>query len=330
MKRSAGTYVQITREDLEYWLDAFFPPWKRVAGKTGIYHLYVGTNVAVKLSSTIGSKDEVMGRGLAGMQLALISTVTGQTLNKKAQGQSHFARTTNWSPNWRKGVEKMKEAYLKSKGFYDALALIEDRDKYQQDLLQRIEAIPGWQSQNIFMDFHRKVQEGGILSTAQVEVIVKAEKAPAPKPAASADDEALLAKMRDLYRAAQKDGNRWLVEFLTSVGQQVKSGRRLSEKQQQVLSKSFNQYGISLEKTGAFVPKQAKAKGSGRFNHTKWDRWRSKPGNGRWPGPWMFQFGPNGNDPTIYIKGTLAEAKKEAEKHADTLHYKGPIWLLPS
>lgn len=246
--RYAGTYVQITRDELEEWLDSvrLHHHWELKAGKAGVYLLPIGENVAVKLSSTIGTADDAMGRGQASMQLALVSLITNQVLNKKAQGQSHFARTTNWRKNWLEGVERMREAYQKAQGFYDALAVIEDREKYKRDLLARIEAIPGWQQNNLLSDFHGKVREGGILSIAQAEVVIRAEKAKpiAPKPAQGGGDEELLERMRNLYRAATRDGNRWLVEFLTSIGPQIKAGRPLSEKQMAALDRNFTQYGI--------------------------------------------------------------------------------------
>lgn len=184
------------------------------------------------------------------MQLALVSSLVKDNrgnpmvLNKKAQGQSHFARTLNWKTNWKTGIERMKDAYMKSKGFYDALAMIDDRNEYKITLLARIEAISGWQGNHMLSDFHTRVEAGGILTIAQAEVIGKAEhKAPAaPTPAASDSD--LLIRMRELYKAAKAKNDSWLLTFLTSVGQQVKSGREPTEKQMAVLTKNFASYRI--------------------------------------------------------------------------------------
>jgi hypothetical protein len=241
---TAGTYVQINRDDLEAWLDtlSLSHKWSLRPGAAGIYLLPVSENVGVKLSSTIGSKDDAMGRGMGSMQLALVSLVTGQVLNKKAQGQAHFARTSGWKKNWKEGFERMKEAYQKAQGFYDALALIEDREKYKREMLTRIEAISGWQQHHLLSDFYNRIQAGGILTTAQVEVIIKAEKAP-PKVMVP-DQKELLERMRTLWSAATRAGDRWLVEFLNSVGPQVKGGRALTEKQQVVLDKNFQRYRI--------------------------------------------------------------------------------------
>ena len=252
MKTAASTYVQISREELESWLGTLqlHSKWHLQQGKAGVYMLPLSDSVAVKLGSTIGTQDDAMGRGEASMQLALVSSLVKDNrgnpmvLNKKAQGQSHFARTLNWKTNWKTGIERMKDAYMKSKGFYDALAMIDDRNEYKITLLARIEAISGWQGNHMLSDFHTRVEAGGILTIAQAEVIGKAEhKAPAaPTPAASDSD--LLIRMRELYKAAKAKNDSWLLTFLTSVGQQVKSGREPTEKQMAVLTKNFASYRI--------------------------------------------------------------------------------------
>jgi hypothetical protein len=121
-----GTYVQLTRDEFEEWLtrDLGFSPseWRLKPGRGGVYQLFLSPTVAIEVNSTTGAQDAVMGRGNASMSLWLASRVNGKVLNKKAMGQSHFARTLNWRENWKKGVERMKDAYLKSKDFYDRLA----------------------------------------------------------------------------------------------------------------------------------------------------------------------------------------------------------------
>ena len=160
-------------------------------GKAGIYLIPLSDTVAVKLSSTIGTSDDAMGRGMASMQLALTSLITGQTLNRKAQGQGHFKRTTNWKTTWAKGFELMKDAYMKAQGFYDAIAAIEDRDKYKADILKKIESTPDWKNESILVDFHGKITQDGILTGKQLALLDKislekqnAPQRPGPTPAA--------------------------------------------------------------------------------------------------------------------------------------------------
>ena len=241
--QAAATYTPITRDELEDWLDRLpmYKKWKRAENKAGIYLLPLSDSVAVKLSSTIGRKDDVMGRGQASMNLALVSLITGYVLNKKAMGQAYFTRTQNWRSNWLKGIKNMKAAYDKAHGFYDALAAIEDRGKYQTDVLEAIEKIPGWEQNRMLADFHKRVDGGGILTVKQMAVLTKAQ---SQKPKAPAVDEKLLAQLRLLYSAVKRDSNQWMVDFVTSIGQQLKGGRQLSDKQQQILDKAFKQYRV--------------------------------------------------------------------------------------
>lgn len=248
-----GTYVQISRDDLEGWLDTLrlHGKWHRVTNKAGIYLLPLADSVAVKLSSTIGTSDDAMGRGQASMQLALVSLVTGQVLNKKAQGQNHFARTTNWKKNWAEGVERMRDAYKKSQGFYDALALIENRDKYKSDLLERIESNPEWRNNNVLVDFHDRVLQGGILTGKQVELLERLTKVrPAPAPVHVKEeaprDEGLYQRTRALYQEAHRNRDTWLEEFLRSVGPKLRDGIALSPRQLSVLEQNLGKYKLAM------------------------------------------------------------------------------------
>jgi len=56
--------------------------------------------------------------------------------------------------------------------------------------------------------------------------------------------EKLLERMRTLWTAATKAGDRWLIDFLNSAGPQLKAGRPLSEKQQAALERNFQRYRV--------------------------------------------------------------------------------------
>jgi len=183
----AANFVQISEDELDDWLNSL-PGlrWKKKSGTAGIFLAPLSRNVAIKLSSTIGTRAEAMGRGKASMNLALVSLVTDNVLNKKAMGQARFHRTTNWRKTWAEGVKRMEEAYLKSKGFYEALAVIKDRRKYQDDTLALIESIPGWQTDRMLADFRKNVFQGGILTERQMVAVEAAaaragKEPPAPK-----------------------------------------------------------------------------------------------------------------------------------------------------
>ena len=246
----ASTYVQISRDDLEEWLGTFRLHDKahRVTGKAGIYMLPFSETVACKLSSTIGTSDDAIGRGMASMQLALVSRITGQTVNKKAQGQSHFARTTNWKKNWAEGVERMRDAYTKSAGFYDALAAIKDRDAYRSEILEAIQSVPSWQNNSALSGFHATVSRDGILTFKQIDLmdsIIENETRKPPESPKPAGEDPIVAVMRSLYVKAKAANDDWTMNWLKDVANQVKSGRPLTPNQRALIDKKRDVYKVA-------------------------------------------------------------------------------------
>lgn len=240
-----GTYTQLTREDFEGWLtrDLGFSPseWRLKPGRGGVYQLFLSPTVAIEVNSTTGSQDAVMERGSASMSLWLASRVNGKVLNKKAMGQSHFARTLNWRDNWKKGVERMKDAYLKSKDFYDRLASIEDLDQYKRDTLALIESNDGWQNNTFLSDMHDKVQRGSILSEKQQAALAPRR---APTPAAAEDPR--IQGLRELWSRANRSQDKWTADFVRSIAEQLKAGRRLSPKQEALLDDKARFYAVRV------------------------------------------------------------------------------------
>jgi hypothetical protein len=251
-----GTYVQLTRDEFEEWLtrDLGFSPseWRLKPGRGGVYQLFLSPTVAIEVNSTTGAQDAVMGRGNASMSLWLASRVNGKVLNKKAMGQSHFARTLNWRENWKKGVERMKDAYLKSKDFYDRLASIEDLDQYKQDTLALIERDPNWQNDPFLSDMHDKVQRGSILSEKQQAAVERSAprqqaRPPAQEaPVAPAAEDPRLPALRELWVRARAARDEWTMDFAKSLGEQLKAGRRLSPRQVEVVESKAQQYGVRV------------------------------------------------------------------------------------
>lgn len=244
----ASTYTQISRDDLEDWLGdlPLYHKWSLKQGKAGVYLLPLSTTVAVKMSSTIGTSDDAMGRGQASMQLALVSLVTGQVINKKAQGQSHFARTTNWRKNWKDGFGRMKDAYTKAQGFYDALAAIEDRDRYKSETIKKIEFINGWRDDSMLSDLHSRVTQGGILTNKQLDMVDRLT-----NQSLVLKEDPMIQVLRDLYRAAKSTGNQWLMDFTKSVADQLKQGRSLSPKQIDVINNSRTKFKVANRATAS-------------------------------------------------------------------------------
>lgn len=171
----ATTFAQLTRQEFEDWLDSigFRNKWKIKDATGGIYQLYLSPFVAIEINSTTGSREEVRGRGAASMKLKLVSRMTGKVLNRKAQGQKYFARTTNWRKNWKKGVDRMNTAYLNSAGFYDAKAQEENEGEYKADTLTKIESVQGWEGQEFLSDLHAKVEKGKYLTQNQMAALDK-------------------------------------------------------------------------------------------------------------------------------------------------------------
>jgi hypothetical protein len=263
---AAGTYVQVSREELEQWLDSigFHGKWERDGRTAGVYILKVGPAVAVKLYSTIGSDDDAKGRGKSSMQLSLVSTVTGKTLNRKAQGQDHFKRTIGWRKTWAAGIETMKNAYLSSTDFYDAIAVIADRDAYRTDVLKDIETIPGWDNETDLIRLYRKVENGGVLVAHELEIITEAKRRPVPKTpdpqriqpsrlpgegvTHSSPDQAKEAKvqaLRQLWFLAKRSNDEWTMNFAEDIAKKwIREDRRLTGPQLRLIGEKLSQYGV--------------------------------------------------------------------------------------
>lgn len=249
MKTAAATYVEISREEFESWLDSLHHKWERVANKAGVYVVQLSESVGVHVSSSIGSANVGMGRGDAAVHMKLISTVTGKTLNKKALGQSRFNRTTNWRVNWKKGIESFNSAYMKAKDFYDKIAVV-DKDSYVEKWTEEVESIPNWESDTMLKSFHDQLAKGNILSDKQEKVIEMKKKRDSVQPSQPSSssapvDEDFLQKLREAYKRARARSDDWTMQFLTSIANQVKSGRGLSSKQQQIVEDKLRIYRVA-------------------------------------------------------------------------------------
>lgn len=246
-----SSFVEITREDMEDWMSSTGLRWERKSGSAGVYVLILSNLVGISVSSSVGSRDTAMGYAKGSMQMRLISRVTGRVLNKKAQGRSHFKRTTNWRATMQKAVDDFKSTYLKAQSFYDALAEIEDQKEYAADLISKIESFSGWESNNILKDFHEKLVSGKILTIKQRSLLERLTKGgggssrpSAPSAPDEPNNEELLQRMRALWVAAKRDNNTWLMDFTRSLADQLKNRGRLSDRQTQVLEKNLSRYRI--------------------------------------------------------------------------------------
>jgi hypothetical protein len=185
------SYVDISREELEDWLDSLPYIWTREPRMSGIYYIHLSDAVAIKLSSTQTASSGSMGYAEGSMKLSLVSLVTKQLLNKKDADRSHFKRTLNWKKTWKDGVEHWASVYKNAKDFYDRIAIVEDRAEYKRNLLKDIESVYGWDKNVFLSSMHEKVSNNSILTKAQEEAIAKFVKnrpivsRPAPMPPVS-------------------------------------------------------------------------------------------------------------------------------------------------
>lgn len=180
----ADKYVDITRKDVESWLNLFPYDWRRkplgLGGDfAGVYQILLSDKVAIDVSTTVTRSDSAMGRGEGSMQLRLTSLVTGETINKKAQGKSHFQRTVNWRDTVAEGVVGFIKEYMSKRDFYERIAA-DPRDqrgrpapavlqaaKVEKDLL-RVEGLLEVLFDNpILKTFRMQLQRGTALSSRQ-------------------------------------------------------------------------------------------------------------------------------------------------------------------
>lgn len=241
---AGSTYVQITREDLEKWLEGLPWKWSRVAGKAGIYHIHLSDHVAVKLSSTIGASDNAMGYADASMNLELVARSSGKILNRKARDRSHFKRTKNWQKTWFEGIQHWAEVYRPAAAFYDKIAQIDDRETYAKSFIEKIEAIPNWQTNEMLVGFRNKLLKGDVLSDKQEIEIEKAmkAKAPAPKRTFTPEQEKFLARLETLRQKADEANDTWLIGFLNNITRNIENNRPLTDPQKEALKKNLVKY----------------------------------------------------------------------------------------
>jgi hypothetical protein len=249
-REAAGTYVQLSREEFQDWLDSkgYRGKWKIKPGTSGVYLVPLSDTVWLYINSTTGKQEQVMGRGRAAMSMMLVSRTTDKVIlgAQKLMGQKHFKRTLNWRATWGKGLDRAKATYTKSQSFYDAVAEIADRDKYKIDMLHLIESVVGWDQDSFLLDMHSKVKRGGIITKGQTETIRGRESgAPmTPTPLHSVSTLNEIARLRELYAAARRSDDDWTMTFTQSLGEQLKRGRPLSPKQEKVLKDKYRRYRI--------------------------------------------------------------------------------------
>jgi hypothetical protein len=250
-----ATYVAITRDEFEEFLNTLNttpqrPAWVLKDNTAGVYLLHVekSERVAIRVSTSIGRHDEVVGVGKGAIHFALVSQINGSVLNKKAAGQSRVNRTQGWRKNCTKVIKNIVSAYLKASDFYEAIA---DREAYKSAVTGDIEAFPGWENHPELKNLHTLVSNGNIMNFRQRELLIDildagpAEEIARPQPKSepiTTPDQDFLAKLRRLYVAVKGTSSE---SFVASIGKQYKERGSLSPKQRDVIEQMFSRNRIS-------------------------------------------------------------------------------------
>jgi len=237
----AVTYVDISREELEEWLDSLGKKWTRDRSTAGIYLIHLSDNVAVKLSSTQTSSSSSVGYADASMKLSLVSLKTGQLLNKKDADRTHFKRTLNWKKTWKEGVAHWESVYDSAKGFYERIAVVEDRSEYKKTWMAKIESVPNWESQTFLSQLHEKLSKNSILSEAQEEAIVKFVKNLRTAPVQVEERPSVQSQYKEEWLSKIESVPNWQSQdFLSQIHEKVKKGLVLSQRQEEAILKFVN------------------------------------------------------------------------------------------
>lgn len=233
-------YVNITRHELEDWLDANFGSWSRVGNRAGLYLIELSERVAVKLSSTQKDAGGSVSKGNASMNLSLVSRVDGSLLNRKARDRKYFQRTKNWEKTWKKGVDHWISIYEDKDEFYEKIA---DREGYKTKWIGMIDSLPNGGSDREIIKSRDTLEGGGVLWANQERYIldaVKANRTQVTTPSNALD----VAKLRDLYRKARSEGNRDDMETIKDLGLKARDGITPSTQEQRTYNALRLQYRI--------------------------------------------------------------------------------------
>lgn len=243
-----GTYVQLTRQEFEDWLDdqGFRGKWKTHDQYGGVYALPLSDAVAISINSTTGSGTSVRDKGRASMKMRLVSRITNKVLlgPVKLSGKSHFKRTLNWRSTWGKGLERAKQTYNSSRSFYDAIAEIENRDQYKADMLAKIESQPNWEDNDFLKSLRERLMKGGVLTVKQKAALERTPQSSARPQYTQEDIADLVLDLRALWVVLDDEEQKgWVAE----VAKRVKSTGKWTRPEGNTINGLLRQYRREIE-----------------------------------------------------------------------------------
>ncbi len=222
-------YVNITREELEAWLDSNFDSWSRDRATAGVYFVHLSDKVAVKLSSTQKSSGSNVAKGRASMNLSLVSLIDGSLLNRKARDRKYFQRTKNWKATWKKGIDYWINVYEQKEDFYEKIS---DRKGYKAKWIGLIDALPNGGSDAQLVKSRNELEGGGVLWANQEQYILDLTTQAQSRSRSMKEEQSRVLdveKLRDMYRAARSKGNREAMDTLKRLGLASNRGEKPSQ-----------------------------------------------------------------------------------------------------
>ncbi len=230
-----ATYVEISRDEFEEWLNTLGKRWSRDTRTAGIYYVHLSDRVGVKISSSIGSRDSAMGRANASIDIVLASLITHRTLNRVGGEQSRYHRTQKWRDNLRRGVLHFEQVYSAARDFYEKIAPIADREKYKTERLQILSRIPDVSDDDVLAHIHKRLVQGGVLDDPQEAVL---------RVAANLNDDQVkfLGRLEKLRQRAMRDPQ--TLGDITSTRRTIWTGRTLAPDLRKRLHEALQKYGV--------------------------------------------------------------------------------------
>lgn len=212
------SYVNISNQEIESWLDLNYGSWSKDRRFSGIYLINLSDKVAVKLSSTQTSAGTNKARGKASMNLSLVSLVDGSLLNRKARDRKYFQRTLNWRSTWKKGIDHWVKVYKDNPTFYEKIS---DRNAYKTKWLLVIDSLPMGGSNQKVIEYRDQLEGGGILWENQEKYLLTLKK---QRVAPILTQPLPIDELRQMYVLARSQQDEEAMESIKVLGLKAREG----------------------------------------------------------------------------------------------------------